>query len=40
MRTGLFLLARFLLVGATSMLARLFAHHYPSATTIVTTARP
>lgn len=36
MRTGLFLLAGFLLVGATALLSRLFAHDYPSAPTVAT----
>ncbi len=38
MRTGLFLLAGLLLVGATALLARLFAHNYPSAATVATAA--
>lgn len=38
MRTGLFLLAGFLLVGATFVLARLFAHNFPSAPAIATAA--
>ncbi|MCW5620898.1 MAG: hypothetical protein KIS79_07330 [Burkholderiales bacterium] len=38
MRTGLFLLAGFLLVGATAVLARLFAHNYPSASAVATAA--
>lgn len=38
MRTGLFLLAGLLLVGATSVLARLFAHNFPSASAVATVA--
>lgn len=38
MRTGLFLLAGFLLVGATAVLARLFAHNYPPAPAVATAA--
>jgi len=38
MRTGLFLLAGFLLLGASLVLARLFAENYPSATTAATAA--
>jgi len=34
MRTGLFLLAGFLLLAASFVLARLFAHNYPSAATV------
>ena len=36
MRTGLFLLAGFLLLGATLNMARLFSHDYPSAATNAT----
>lgn len=36
MRTALFLLAGFLLLGASTVLARLFAPSYPSAPTIAT----
>ncbi|HTT11279.1 MAG TPA: hypothetical protein VMG60_10355 [Burkholderiaceae bacterium] len=38
MRTALFLLAGFLLLAAFLVLARLFAQHYPSATTWATIA--
>lgn len=38
MRTGLFLLAGFLLLGAAAVLARLFAHNYPSAPAVTTGA--
>ncbi len=38
MRTGLFLLAGFLLLGASSVLARLFSHNYPSASAVATAA--
>jgi len=38
MRTGLFLLAGFLLLGAAAVLARLFAHNYPSAPAVATGA--
>jgi hypothetical protein len=34
MRTGLFLLAGFLLLAASAVLARLFSHNYPSAATV------
>lgn len=36
MRTALFLLAGFLLLGATSILARLFGQIYPSAAAVAT----
>lgn len=38
MRTALFLLAGFLLLGASFVLARLFAHAYPGAPTAATAA--
>ena len=36
MRTALFLLAGFLLLGSSLVLARLFAENYPSATAVAT----
>jgi len=38
MRTALFLLAGFLLLGASAILSRLFAPAYPSAPTVATIA--
>ena len=38
MRTSLFLLAGFLLLAASLVLARLFSSNYPSATSVATTA--
>jgi len=38
MRTGLFLLAGFLLLGAALILGRLFSENYPAATTAATVA--
>ena len=38
MRTGLFLLAGFLLLAASLVLGRLFSANYPGATTIATAA--
>lgn len=38
MRTGLFLLAGFLLLAAAFILAKLFSENYPAATTIATVA--
>ena len=38
MRTGLFLLAGFLLLGSSLVLARLFAENYPSAIAFATAA--
>ncbi|MGH8706948.1 MAG: hypothetical protein ACREVD_02675 [Burkholderiales bacterium] len=38
MRTGLFLLAGFLLLGAALILGRLFSENYPAATTLATVA--
>lgn len=38
MRTGLFLLAGFLLLAASAILARLFSQNYPSAASVATGA--
>ena len=38
MRTGLFLLAGFLLLAASLLLGRLFSSHYPSATLVAALA--
>lgn len=38
MRTALFILAGFLLLGASFVLARLFSHDYPAAPTVATVA--
>lgn len=38
MRTGLFLLAGFLLLAAALILAKLFSENYPAATTVATVA--
>jgi hypothetical protein len=38
MRTGLFLLAGFLLLAASLLLGRLFSANYPSATVVATVA--